>query len=52
LLFYDYSGDTQRALEWLERAFVERDQEMICLNVSPLTDRVRATPAFWTLCAE
>ncbi len=39
-------GESDAALEWLERAYAERDHQMTFLGVDPRLDRVRASPRF------
>jgi len=43
---YTYAGEKERALEWLEKAYQERLQNMIYLRVSPKWDRLRDDPRF------
>ena len=45
-IYYDHSGDTERALQWLERSFSGRDHDMVYLSVAGFTDRLRATPHY------
>lgn len=42
-------GETDRAFEWLEKAFEARDWQMALLNVEPLFDGVRSDPRFAAL---
>jgi tetratricopeptide (TPR) repeat protein len=42
-------GETDRAFEWLEKAFEARDWQMVLLNVEPLFDAVRSDPRFAAL---
>ena len=42
-------GETDRAFEWLEKAFEARDWQMALLNVEPLFDTVRSDPRFAAL---
>jgi TolB-like protein/Flp pilus assembly protein TadD len=42
-------GEWDEALEWLEKAFDERDMWMITFNVDPLFDPVRSNPRFIAL---
>ena len=42
-------GETDRAFEWLEKAFEARDWQMALLNVEPLFDAVRSDPRFAAL---
>ena len=39
-------GETETALEWLERAVEERDSWLVWLNVDPVLDSLRAHPRF------
>jgi hypothetical protein len=45
-LVYEAMGDRAQALEWLEKAFLERSTWMARLNVEPWMDRLRVDPAF------
>ena len=42
-------GDTDRAFEWLQRAFDARTQALVSLGVSPLYDPLRRDPRFTAL---
>jgi serine/threonine-protein kinase len=42
-------GESDRAFEWLEKAFEARDWQMALLNVEPLFDSLRADPRFTEL---
>jgi tetratricopeptide (TPR) repeat protein/DNA-binding winged helix-turn-helix (wHTH) protein len=42
-------GDTDRALEWLERAYEMRSRTMVWLNVWPQYDALRSDPRFTDL---
>ena len=44
-IFYDLSGDTERALVWFERSFRAR-QRLDLFNIAPTTTRLRATSHF------
>ena len=44
-------GETDRAFEWLEKAYEARDWQMALLNVEPLFDTVRSDPRFAALVA-
>jgi serine/threonine protein kinase/tetratricopeptide (TPR) repeat protein len=39
-------GESDAALQWLDRAYAERDHQMTFLRVDPRLDGVRATPQF------
>jgi hypothetical protein len=39
-------GETENALDWLEKAFDERSSYMIYLSVDPRLDRLRLHPRF------
>jgi serine/threonine-protein kinase len=43
---YVAMGDPERAFEWLERAFEERDPMMVYLDVHPRLDPLRGDPRF------
>ena len=42
-------GDKDRAFEWLEKAYEERDFRMIFLKVAPMLDDLRSDPRFTDL---
>jgi hypothetical protein len=44
--FYALAGEKDRALEWLEKAFVGRDQELPCPRCNPCFDDLRPDPRF------
>jgi TolB-like protein/DNA-binding winged helix-turn-helix (wHTH) protein/Tfp pilus assembly protein PilF len=39
-------GETERAFEWLEKAYTDRDPMMALLNTDPAYDRLRSEPRF------
>jgi len=41
--------DTERAMAWLQRAYLERSHSMVFLNVDPQLDVLRSDPRFVTL---
>jgi len=43
---YSALGDKQRALDWLEKAYNTRDDELVWLAVEPWHDRLRSEPRF------
>ena len=43
---YNGLGDTDRALQYLEKAFVEKDPKMTFLKVDPKWNNLRASPRF------
>jgi tetratricopeptide (TPR) repeat protein len=45
-LIYAGLGDRQRAFEWLDRAYQDRDESFIHLRVDPRLDNLRADPQF------
>ena len=45
-LIYAGLGDKQRAFEWLDRAYQERDESFIHLRVDPRLDELRSDPQF------
>jgi serine/threonine protein kinase/Tfp pilus assembly protein PilF len=45
-LVYVALGDKQRAFEWLDQAYQERDESFIHLRVDPRLDALRADPQF------
>ena len=46
---YAYAGDSDRALEWLEKAHDERDPVLVGLGVGPRWDSLRDDPRFQDL---
>ncbi len=46
---YTFAGEKERALEWLEKAYQERLQNMIYLSVYPKWDPLRDDPRFQDL---
>jgi hypothetical protein len=42
-------GDSEKTLEWLEKAYQERDVHMVFLNVEPKWDSLRGSPRFQSL---
>jgi adenylate cyclase len=46
---YARAGDKERAIEWLERAFEEHDNNMPYIGTNPLFDLVRNDPRFQDL---
>ena len=46
---YAYAGDSDRALEWLEKAHDERDPVLVGLSVAPKWDSLRDDPRFQEL---
>ncbi len=46
---YVSAGEKDRALEWLEKAYQERDPLMVYLNVEPTWDSLRSDPRFQSL---
>ncbi|HEX8847249.1 MAG TPA: protein kinase [Pyrinomonadaceae bacterium] len=45
-LIYVALGDKEAAFEWLDRAYTERDESYIHLNVDPRLDDLRSDPRF------
>ena len=43
---YAALGEKERALEWLEKAYAERDPMMAVLNTDPECDGLRSDPRF------
>ena len=39
-------GEVDEAMEWLERAYAERDPWLVWLKVNPCFDRIRTDPRF------
>jgi hypothetical protein len=48
-LIYHSLGDTQRALEWLNKSYEEKDFWLASLRVDPLWDPLRPYPEFQTI---
>ena len=46
---YAHAGENDRALEWLERAYQERDTLLVYLNVEPHWDHLRNEARFQDL---
>jgi TolB-like protein/DNA-binding winged helix-turn-helix (wHTH) protein/Tfp pilus assembly protein PilF len=46
IYLYGAAGDTDRAFDWLERAYQLRADEMVNLKVSPYFDALRSSPRF------
>jgi len=44
--YYAVTGDNQRALDWLEKAYSERDGTLVWLKVHPRLDGLRQEPRF------
>jgi hypothetical protein len=42
-------GDKRQALEWLEKAYQDRSELLIFLNVSPVFDSLHSDPRFQSL---
>jgi tetratricopeptide (TPR) repeat protein len=42
-------GDTEKALDWLEKGYQERDVHMVFLNVEPKWDSLRSAPQLLSL---
>jgi len=49
--YYAVIGDNQRALDWLEKAYSERDGTLVWLKVHPRLDGLRGEPRFRDLLA-
>lgn len=46
VLYFTAIGEMDKAFEWLERAHLDQDAELIWLSVDPIYDRVRQDPRF------
>jgi len=46
---YAYAGEKERALEWFEKAYQERDSQLVYINVAPGLDPLRSDPRFQSL---
>ena len=49
--YYAVIGDNERALDWLEKAYAERDGTLVWLKVHPRMDGLRGEPRFRDLLA-
>jgi adenylate cyclase len=49
--YYAVTGDNDRALDWLEKAYSERDGTLVWLKVHPRLDGLRGEPRFRDLLA-
>ena len=49
--YYAVTGDNERALDWLEKAYSERDGTLVWLKVHPRLDGLREEPRFRDLLA-
>ncbi len=49
--YYAVTGDNERALDWLERAYAERDGTLVWLKVHPRLDGLRGESRFRDLLA-
>ncbi len=43
---YTWAGEKERALKWLEKAYQERDAQLVYINVPPEWDSLRDEPRF------
>jgi len=48
-VIYTGLGDNDKAFEWLERAYEEKDGSMVFVKVEPAFDRLRSDPRFESL---
>ena len=48
-VIYAGLGEKDQAFQWLEKAYNERDEGLIYLNVAPAWDRLRSDPCFQDL---
>ncbi len=46
---YVFAGEKDRALEWLEKAYQERNSKLVYINVEPVWDPLRDEPRFQDL---
>ena len=44
--FHAVQGETKPALDWLERAYTERDGTLVWIKVHPRLDSLRSEPRF------
>ena len=51
-LIYDALGEKDRALDWLERGYSERDEDLALLKVDSRLDSLRGDPRFENLLEE
>jgi hypothetical protein len=45
-MLYDGLGDTNRTMEWLDRAYRERSSSLYALRIELFSDRLRGDPRF------
>jgi hypothetical protein len=50
--YYSVVGDHPRALDWLERAYQQRDGTLVWIKVHPRLDGLRGEPRFRELLAK
>jgi len=43
---YARLGDKERAFQWLEKAYVERDSDLVYLHLEPMYDPLRSDPRY------
>ena len=48
-LVYAGLGDNDQAFHWLDKAYTERDSQLIWVNVEPQFDPLRSDPRFASL---
>jgi len=51
-LIYTAFGDKDQAFEWLAKAYDERSEDLLMINVDPKLDRLRPDPRFSALLAK
>jgi hypothetical protein len=44
--FFDWAGEIDRAMEWIEKGYELRDHQIVYSAVSPYSDALRADPRF------
>jgi len=49
--YYAVTGESDSALDWLEKAYAERDGTLVWLKVHPRLDSIRGEPRFRDLLA-
>ena len=46
---YTGLGDNKMAMDWLDKAYKERNDRLVYLNVDPMADSLRSSPRFQVL---
>jgi len=46
---YAFRGDTEKAIEWLDRAYAQSDPQLMLTRVHPVHDKLHGEPRFQEL---